>query len=69
MRRWRIWAAALAAILGYFYLPNLGERVWQSLPYLILLLCPFLHFLGGHGGHRHHGREGQPNELEGDKPS
>jgi hypothetical protein len=40
------------------------QHVWQLLPFLILLACPFMHLLmrGGHGGHDSHGQHNGESE-------
>lgn len=50
-------ALGLIAAASYFLLIEHREHVWQFLPYLILLACPFMHLFmhGGHGGHGGHG--------------
>jgi hypothetical protein len=52
--RWK-WVIALAGFLivaAFFLLSEHRAHFFGFLPYLLLLLCPFLHFLmhGGHGG-------------------
>lgn len=53
------WAAA--AVIAVFYL--LREHWGHVLgwwPYLVLMLCPLMHLLHGHGGH--HSRHGHKND-------
>ena len=51
------WALTLAlAALGVNLLATHTGHVLSALPYLLLLLCPLMHFFG-HGGHNHGGRE------------
>ena len=41
---------------GYFLWTEHQAHLLVALPYLILLLCPLMHFFGHHhGGHNHHG--------------
>ena len=52
--RWK-WVIALAGFLivaAFFLLSEHRAHFFGFLPYLLLLLCPFLHCLmhGGHGG-------------------
>ena len=50
-------ALGMLLVIALFYLAreHYGHRL-GLLPYLILLLCPLMHFFGHHhGGHRHHG--------------
>lgn len=47
------WAAlALIAAATYFLIFEHGHHVAQFLPFLILMLCPFMHMLM-HGSHGH----------------
>lgn len=53
--RWK-WIVALAGFLivaAFFLLSEHRAHFFGFLPYLLLLLCPFLHFFmhGSHGGH------------------
>jgi len=52
----------LAALGGYLLWTQTGH-VLSALPYLLLLACPLMHFVGhGHGhGHHHHGETDQRN--------
>jgi len=52
----------LAALGGYLLWTHTGH-VLSALPYLLLLACPLMHFVGhGHGhGHHHHGETDQRN--------
>jgi len=52
-------------IAGFFLWTEHKAHVLGALPYLILLLCPLLHFFmhRGHGGHNgHNGRHGNHND-------
>jgi hypothetical protein len=44
------------AIAAFFLITEHTAHVLGAVPYLILLLCPVLHFFmhRGHGGHGHH---------------
>lgn len=52
-------ALLMVALIVMFYL--LREH-WGHMaglwPYLLLLACPVMHLLHGHGGHRRHGTHG-----------
>ena len=58
-------ALGLIAAASYFLFVEHRQHVWQYLPFLILLACPFMHLFmhGGHGGHGGHGQQ----EDESDK--
>jgi len=58
MARGWLWLVALALAFGVLYLPRLDISWGQVLTFLVLLLCPLMHFLGGHGGHGGHGGDG-----------
>jgi hypothetical protein len=47
------------AIAAFFVLTEHRAHVLGALPYLLLLACPLLHLLHGHGGGHggHHGEE------------
>lgn len=52
-------------VIGAFYVvrEHFGH-VYPYLPYLILLICPLMHFFGhGHGAHDH-GNQAQANKEE-----
>lgn len=51
-------ALGLIAAASYFLLIEHRQHVWQYLPFLVLLACPFMH-LFMHGGHGGHGDDGQ----------
>ena len=44
----------IAVILGFFIIREHWEHLIGKWIYLLLLLCPLMHFFGhgGHGGHR-----------------
>lgn len=51
-------ALGLIAAATYFLLVEHRQHVWQFLPYLILLACPFMHMFMHHGhGHQHSGED------------
>lgn len=52
-------AIALIGAASYFLFIEHREHLFQFLPFLILLLCPLMHFFmhGGHG-HKKHGKQG-----------
>ncbi|MDF1588091.1 MAG: DUF2933 domain-containing protein [Gammaproteobacteria bacterium] len=60
--------AALVFIgaVSYFLLVEHRQHLFAFLPYLILLLCPLMHFFmhGGHGGHHSHGQGQDLSEQE-----
>jgi hypothetical protein len=45
-------ALSLIGAASYFLLVEHRQHVWQYLPFLILLACPFMHVFM-HGGHNH----------------
>lgn len=60
-----LWTEHRAHLIGV--LTEHKSHIWEALPYLLFLLCPFLHLFmhrghgGGHAGHEGHGldrREG-----------
>lgn len=57
-------ALGLIGAATYFLLMEHRQHVWQYLPFLIILACPFMHLFmhKGHGGHGGHG----DNESEAD---
>ena len=50
-RPWHIAAAMLALIAGFYLLREHWGHVGGYWPYLLLLACPLLHLMHGHGGH------------------
>jgi hypothetical protein len=52
MKRW-LWIGGWLLVLALFVLPGLGIPAGQVLGFLVLLLCPLLHFFIGHGRHGH----------------
>ncbi|AUD78835.1 hypothetical protein CW740_06040 [Kangiella profundi] len=61
-------ALGLIGAATYFLLIEHRQHVWQFLPFLILLACPFMHFFmhGGHGVNRGHGGHGGDHQHEGE---
>ena len=49
-------AIAGGAVFLLFYLG--GDRVWNYLPFGLLLLCPLMHIFMHRGGHGGHGDQG-----------
>ncbi|HUJ38549.1 MAG TPA: DUF2933 domain-containing protein [Hyphomicrobium sp.] len=47
-------ALALSAVGTVFLLSGHRAHLLGAIPYLFLLACPLMHFLGGHGSHHHH---------------
>ncbi|MBI1736549.1 MAG: DUF2933 domain-containing protein [Candidatus Rokubacteria bacterium] len=60
-RSWLLIGGA-ALLFAMLYLPDLlGIGVGQLFAFVLVLLCPAMHFFMGHGGHgRHHGGESGP---------
>jgi len=62
-------AIGLIGAVTYFLLMEHRQHVWQFLPFLIFLACPFMHLFmhKGHGGHSAHGNNKKPgNSNESD---
>ena len=54
---------AFLAIAGFYLLTEHTAHVFGILPYLLVFLCPILHFLhGGHGGHGSQHRQEKGDE-------
>jgi len=53
--------AMIAVILGFYLIREHWEHLTGGWIYLLLLLCPLMHFFG-HGGHGGHGKTGGSNE-------
>lgn len=52
------------AIGAFYVVREHFSHVYPYLPYLILLICPLMHFFGhGHGAHDH-GNQTQANKEE-----
>ena len=65
MKRTWFWIGAALLVLGFLYLPALGIGVGQIFAFLLLLLCPLMHFLGGH----RHGAHGSGGSGEPEPPA
>jgi hypothetical protein len=57
---------SLALVAGFYLLREHWGHALGALPYLLLLACPLLHLLHGHGGHCHHGHQGGDHERRTD---
>jgi hypothetical protein len=59
MKRSWLWIGAALLALAFLYSPTLGIGRGQILAFLLLLLCPLLHFFGmrGHGSGESAGNE------------
>lgn len=61
-------AVILIAFVTYFLLMEHREHFFAALPYIILLLCPLLHFFmhgkHGHGGHGNNNDESSMKKHE-----
>jgi hypothetical protein len=54
---------AFLAIAGFYLLTEHTAHVFGILPYLLVFLCPILHFFhGGHGGHNSQHRQEKGDE-------
>ncbi len=60
MKRTWLWVGAAFAVLAVVYLPRLDVGWGQLLGLLVFLLCPLMHFFGGHG----HGAHGSGDSVE-----
>ena len=56
-------ALGLIGAASYFLLMEHSEHVWQYLPFLILLACPFMHMFM-HKGHDHHKSNEDSDEYQ-----
>jgi len=65
MKRSWLWIGAALLALAVLYLPSLGIGLGQIFAFLILLLCPLMHFLGGH----RHGAHGSGGSGEPEPPA
>lgn len=59
-------ALGLIGAVTYFLLMEHRQHVWQYLPFLILLACPFMHLFmhKRHGDHDNHGKQGSSQAGE-----
>ncbi len=51
--RWNIGLLVFLAIAGFYLITEHRAHLFGVLPFLLILLCPLMHFFmhGGHGGH------------------
>ena len=54
-RSWLMVIGCGLPLVAVFLLPLLGVSWGTALFFLMLLVCPLVHFLGMHGGHGGHG--------------
>jgi hypothetical protein len=59
--RWLWWI--FAAVGAYYLVTEHRPHLFDYLPYLLLLACPLMHFLHGHGGHRSHRTDDKTKEA------
>jgi hypothetical protein len=52
-------------IAGFFLFTEHRAHVLGALPYVLLLLCPLLHFFGHGGGHGEHGTGAKNDDHRG----
>ena len=62
MKRMWLWVGVAFLAVAFIYLPSLGVGWGQILAFLLLLLCPLMHFFGGHRHGSHGGVE--PGDVE-----
>ena len=65
MKRSWLWVGAALLVLAFLYLPSLGVGAGQIFAFLLVLLCPLMHFLGGH----RHGAHGSGGAGEPEPPA
>ena len=65
MKRSWLWVGAALLVLAFLYLPGLGVGAGQIFAFLLVLLCPLMHFLGGH----RHGAHGSGGAGEPEPPA
>ena len=53
-RSWKVAAVMLVAIGSFYLLREHWGHLGGSWIYLLLLACPLMHLVHGHGGHGHH---------------
>jgi hypothetical protein len=65
-----MWLGVGAVAVGLLWAQDLGVQWGQLLGFLVILLCPLLHFLGfrGHGSHGGAGHAGAHGQAEADAP-
>jgi hypothetical protein len=49
-------------ILAFYALREHGGHIFGYWPYLILLACPLIHLMHGHGGHNHASHQNQSTD-------
>ena len=55
------------AVAGFFFFTEHRAHLMGALPFLLLALCPLMHFFhGGHGGHGGHHGHGSPGASSAD---
>ena len=65
--RYSVGLVVMGGVAGYFLLTEHLAHVLQTLPYLLLLACPLMHLMYGHG-QGGHGRNSQaPGRTHNDK--
>ncbi len=65
MKRMWLWVGVAVLAVAFVYVPTLGVGWSQILAFLFLLLCPLMHFFGGHRHGSHGGVEPRENEPPG----
>ncbi len=56
------------AVAGFFLVTEHSAHLFGVLPYLLLLVCPLMHFMHhGHGGHDGRGDAGHGKKAAGDR--
>lgn len=62
--RWALVVLGFVVITGFFLVTEHRAHFFGYLPFLLLLLCPLLHWVlhgghGGHGGSQQHSQRGE----------
>jgi hypothetical protein len=57
----------VATVGGFYLLSEHWDHVAGTWVYLLLLACPLMHFLHGHGGHTGNGRRDTQSNKPADK--
>lgn len=63
-RNW-LWVGAALVVLAVLYLPRFDVGWGQLFGLLVVLLCPLMHFFGGH----RHGAHGSGDSAESKSPA
>ena len=63
-RNW-LWVCAALVVLAVLYLPRFDVGWGQLFGLLVVLLCPLMHFFGGH----RHGAHGSGDSAESKSPA